>query len=122
MIDNEPLTIDADNLWINLNYHLMHFVDFMPAANWSTHQADPLLQMFERLSSLLDRAGQRQAQVEVVVPRRQRPPRLAKPAHCSAGSPACYPQRSRSSLPANPSRNTLTKAGHDLAYQLDWGV
>lgn len=67
-IDNEPLTIDADNLWIHLNYHLMHFVDFVPAANWSTHRADPLLQMFERLSSSLDRAGQRQAQVEIVFP------------------------------------------------------
>ncbi|NNF53088.1 MAG: hypothetical protein HKN03_01465, partial [Acidimicrobiales bacterium] len=68
VIDNEPLTIDTENLWINLNYHLMHFVDFMPPANWGTHRSDPLLQMFQRLSSLLDRAGKRQAQVEVTFP------------------------------------------------------
>ncbi|MEX1167507.1 MAG: hypothetical protein WEK74_11690, partial [Hydrogenophaga sp.] len=27
VIDNEQLTIGVDDFWINLNYHLMHFVD-----------------------------------------------------------------------------------------------
>lgn len=121
VIDNEPLTIDADNLWINLNYHLMHFVDFMPPANWSTHRADPLLQMFEALSRMLDRAGQRQARVEVAFP-------IAKTA--PVGETRTLFGRITGLLPAavtlRLARKSIQeyseKAGHDLAYQLEWGV
>jgi len=121
VIDNEPLTIDADNLWINLNYHLMHFVDFMPSANWSTHRADPLLQMFEKLSRLLDRAGQRQAHVNVSFP-------AAKSA--TVGEARTLFGRVTGLLPAAVTLKLARKsiqdysarAGHNLAYQLDWGV
>lgn len=121
VIDNEPLTIDANNLWINLNYHLMHFVDFMPCANWSTHQVDPLLQMFKALSSMLDRAGQRQAQVTVAFP-------AAKTA--AVGETRSLFGRVISLLPAavtlKLARKSIQeyseKAGHDLAYQLEWRV
>ena len=121
VIDNEPLHIDAADLWINLNYHLMHFVDFMPAANWSTHQADPLLQMFEKLSSFLDRAGQRQARVEVAFPRARKAP---------VGETRTLFGRVTGLLPAavtlNLARKSIqdysAKAGHDLGYRLEWGT
>ncbi len=86
VIDNEPLTIDADNLWINLNYHLMHFVDFMPSANWSTHRADPLLQMFEKTVELAGPRRPTAGPCRDHVSRKRRPPRSAKTAACSAGS------------------------------------
>ena len=119
VIDNEPLTIDAENLWINLNYHLMHFVDFMPSANWSTHQADPLLQMFGRLSDLLDRAGQRQAQVELALPDAKSAP---------VGENRTLFGRLMDRLPAaitlKLARKSVQKysnlAGHDLSYRLVW--
>ena len=34
VIDNEPMSLQAKDLWIQLNYQLVHFVDFLPAANW----------------------------------------------------------------------------------------
>lgn len=119
VIDNEPLTIDAENMWINLNFHLMHFVDFMPAANWPTHSSDPLLQMFERLSLLLDRAGKRQAHVAVTFPD-------GKPA--SVGETRTLFGRVTGLLPASVTlklaRKSIMeyseKASHDLAYRLDW--
>lgn len=119
VIDNEPLTIDAENFWINLNYHLMHFVDFMPVANWSTHRADPLLQMFERLSDLLDRAGQRQAQVAVTFPDASVAP---------VGEARSLFGRISGALPASVALKLARKsiqeysaeAGHDLAYRIDW--
>ena len=120
VIDNEPLVIDAENFWINLNYHLMHFVDFMPAANWPTHRADPLFQMFEKLSDLLDRAGQRQAQVEVVFPRLPKAP--VREARSLFGrvtgllSPEVKLSMARKAI-----RKYSELAGHSLRYQLDWG-
>ncbi|NNE94408.1 MAG: hypothetical protein HKN24_00070 [Acidimicrobiales bacterium] len=119
VIDNEPLTIDAENLWINLNYHLMHFVDFMPAANWGTHRADPLLQMFQRLSNLLDRAGQRQAKVDVTFPSGRSAPVdedrtiMGRIADMLPGSIAL--KLARKSI-----QDYSEQAGHDLAYKLEW--
>ena len=119
VIDNEPLTIDAENLWINLNFHLMHFVDFMPSANWSLHRADPLLQMFERLSGLLDRAGERQAKVGVTFPSAKVAP---------VGEARSVFGRVTGLLPASVTLKLARKsiqeyselAGHDLSYRLAW--
>lgn len=121
VIDNEPLTIDAENLWIDLNYHLMHFVDFMPSANWSTHQADPLLQMFEKLSSLLDRAGQRQAQVEVAFPDTKTAP-VRETRTLFGRIIGLLPASVTLKLARKSIQEYSEKAGHDLAYQLDWGA
>jgi hypothetical protein len=119
VIDNEPLTVSAESLWINLNYHLMHFVDFVPAANWSTHKSDPLLQMFARLSSLLDRAGERRAQVEVAFPTTKSAP---------VGEERTFFGKVTGLLPASVTlklakksiREYSRQAGHDLAYRLEW--
>jgi len=119
VIDNAPLVIDGENLWIHLNYHLMHFVDFMPAANWSTHRADPLLQMFERLSELLDEAGQRRARVDITFPDTK---------VSALGESRSLFGRITGKLPASITLRLARKsikqysqqAGHDLSYRLVW--
>ncbi|MFK7963112.1 MAG: hypothetical protein AB8C46_04000 [Burkholderiaceae bacterium] len=119
VIDNEPLTIDAENLWINLNFHLMHFVDFMPSANWSTHRADPLLQMFERLSHLLDRAGQRRAQVQVTFPTKNAPP-VREVRTLFGRFTGLLPASLTLKLARKSIQDYSQKAGHNLAYELTW--
>ena len=119
VIDNEPLTIDADNLWINLNYHLMHFVDFMPSANWSTHRSDPLLQMFEKLSNLLDRAGQRQARVQITFPAANTAP-IGEVRNLFGQISDLIPPTVKLKLARNSIRKYSAMAGHDLGYQLEW--
>ncbi|NMG02797.1 hypothetical protein [Azoarcus taiwanensis] len=120
VIDNEPLRIDADNLWINLNYHLMHFVDFMPSANRSTHRSDPLLQMFERLSSLLDRAGQRQARVEVSFPNTNTAPLGETRTLFGQVSDLLLTPAVKLKLTRKSIRKYSEQCGHDLSYQLEW--
>jgi hypothetical protein len=119
VIDNEPLTIDADNFWINLNYHLMHFVDFMPPANWSAHRADPLMQMFETLSSLLDRAGQRQARVEVTFPPSRTSP-VGETRTLFGRVSGLLPAAVTLKLARKSIQDYSDQAGHDLGYRLDW--
>ncbi len=119
VIDNEPLIIDAENLWINLNFHLMHFVDFMPSANWSTHRSDPLLQMFETLSSLLDRAGRRQARVEVSFPESAVAP-VGEDRTMFGRLTGLLPPSITLKLARKSIGEYSEKAGHDLSYQLTW--
>lgn len=119
VIDNEVLTIDAANFWINLNYHLMHFVDFTPAANWSTHRADPLLQMFEKLSNLLDRAGQRQARVEVKFPSGKTAP-IGEDRTLFGKLSGMLPPAFKLTLARKSIQRYSALAGHSLAYKLEW--
>ena len=120
VIDNQPLTVSAESLWINLNYHLMHFVDFVPAANWSTHQSDPLLQMFARLSGLLDRAGERRAQVEVSFPTSKSAP-VGEQRTMFGRVTGLLPSSVTLKLAKKSIREYSRLAGHDLAYRLEWG-
>ena len=119
VIDNEPLAIDAEAMWVNLNYHLMHFVDFMPAANWSTHSADPLLQMFNRLSSLLDSAGQRQAQVDVTFPTAKRAP-VDEERTPFGRVVGLLPAAVTLKLAKKSIVEYSQACGHDLSYRIDW--
>ncbi len=119
VIDNEPLTIDAENLWINLNFHLMHFVDFMPVANWASHRSDPLLQMFERLSNLLDRAGQRQANVDVTFPKDKASP-VGEERTLFGRVTGLLPGSLTLKLARKSIQEYSEKAGHDLSYRIDW--
>lgn len=61
VIDNHPITLKAEDLWIALQYQLIHLVDFIPAANWSAHRADPSFVIFQDLFDLLERGQQRSA-------------------------------------------------------------
>ena len=120
VIDNEPLTIDAENLWINLNFHLMHFVDFMPSANWSSQRADPLMQMFERLSNLLDRAGKREATVDVLFPTNKTAP-VGEERTMFGRVSGLLPPSITLKLAKKSIQAYSDEAGHDLSYRLTWG-
>jgi hypothetical protein len=61
VIDNEPITMSGEDLWIALNYQLIHLVDFLPVANWSVHQNDTSFILFRDLYDLLEGAGKREA-------------------------------------------------------------
>lgn len=119
VIDDQPLVLDAENLWIQLNYHLMHFVDFMPSANWGLRRNDPLLLQFQQLSTFLDRAGQRRAKVEVTFPTAATPPVGEQPSLVGRIAGALPP-----SLTLKLARKTIreysSQIGHHLDYRLEW--
>ena len=119
VIDNLPLTIDAENLWINLNFHLMHFVDFMPAANWSSQRADPLMQMFGRLSTLLDRVGKQEADVTVSFPTDKAAP-IDEERTLFGRLTRLLPPSVTLKLAKKSIRAYSAEVGHDLSYRLVW--
>jgi hypothetical protein len=63
LIDNQPLRLSAEEVWVQLNYQLIHALDFLPIANWSESLADGQFQIFARLFDILQRAGRLQAKV-----------------------------------------------------------
>jgi hypothetical protein len=64
VIDNAPIELSAEDFWIQLNYQLIHLVDFLPVANWSVHQNDTSFIVFRDLYDLLGRANKRMAKID----------------------------------------------------------
>lgn len=99
----------------------MHFVDFMPSANWSTHRADPLIQMFEGLSKLLDSSDQRQAHLEIAFPDAKTAP--IDETHTPFGRIIdLLPAAITLKLARKSIQDHSEQAGHDLSYRLAWAI
>ncbi|MFK7992211.1 MAG: hypothetical protein AB8I08_39695 [Sandaracinaceae bacterium] len=119
VIDNAPIVLDAENLWVQLNYQLMHFVDFMPAANWAARRADPLLQQFKQLSDFLDQAGERRATVDVTFPSAPALPVGERPTLVGTLS-SLLPPTLTMRLAKKTIRRYSGDIGHSLDYRLVW--
>ncbi|MBP46788.1 MAG: hypothetical protein CMH53_02525 [Myxococcales bacterium] len=61
VIDNEPMELSAEQLWVQLNYQLIHLADFLPAANWQKHANDTAFIIFRDLFALLQTSGRLKA-------------------------------------------------------------
>ena len=122
VIDNHSCTMSAEDLWNQLNHQLVHFVDFLPAANWAHHSSDPVLQSFARLSVFLDQAQKRRAKVEITFPQPKGP--LSKPTNetLSFGSKVSsfIPSSLKKKLAAKSVRKFSQKINHSLEYTLEW--
>ena len=44
VMDNERIVMTAEDLWIHLNFQLIHLLDFIPASNWAAQMEDLLFQ------------------------------------------------------------------------------
>jgi hypothetical protein len=60
------LSLLGDDLWIHLNYHLIHVLDFLPCQHFDRYIVnDPFVRLFVRLHQFLRRHNQLLAQVKL---------------------------------------------------------
>ena len=130
VIDNQRLSMPAEDFWIQLNYHLVHYVDFLPAANWPSQLSDPVMQSFIDLSNFLDKAGKRMARVAFPFPRPSKLTSLPRPSQLkylereelSFGGrlSSLVPTSVKKKLAAKSIRKFSECADHSLEYELFW--
>lgn len=119
VIDNAPLELNAEDLWIALNYQLIHLVDFLPAANWSAHQSDTSFILFRDLYDLLDRCQKREAHVEYTPasgPRRLEGERQSVGAWLASRVPVRASER----MAARSIARFSARIGHSVDYAITW--
>ncbi len=118
VIDNEPITLRGEDFWIALNYQLIHLVDFMPAANWATHQNDTAYIVLRDLYDLLVRAGKLESRVQI------QPPQPGATVGEALGLGAWLTTRIPTSISEKMASNSVKRfsqrIGHDLTYQANW--
>ncbi len=119
VIDNAPITMSGEDLWIALNYQLIHLVDFLPVANWSAHRNDSTFILFRHLYELLERAGKREAIVAYTPT--SRPRRLeGEPQDVGAWLTTLIPVSVSERVAAKSVARFSERIGHSLDYRIAW--
>ena len=119
VIDNAPITMSGKDLWIALNYQLIHLVDFLPVANWSVHQNDTSFILFRDLYDLLEKAGKREAIVGYTptsLPRKLE----GEPQSVGAWLTTLIPVSVSEKMAAKSVARFSERIGHSLDYKIDW--
>lgn len=120
VIDNEPIVMSGEDLWIALNYQLIHLVDFMPVANWATHLNDTSYILLRDLFDLLDRAGKREALVKYVPPTERRKAPIGEHLDVGGWLTARIPIGLSEKMASASVRKFSERIGHDLGYSITW--
>ncbi|KOO21447.1 hypothetical protein Ctob_007744 [Chrysochromulina tobinii] len=120
LLDNGLLTLTAAQLFENLNYQMIHAIDFLPPASWKRTSGTYFFNIFVQLQSILARAGQLRARVGYD-PAEQQP-------LVDGAIPNTWRHYLIELLPTtiviNLAAKTIAKysaqVGHSLAYTLEW--
>lgn len=119
VIDDAPIRLTADAFWEQLNYQLIHLVDFLPVANWSAHQNDTAFILFRDLLDLLDRAGKRTFAMDYQAPKGL--PRLESERIGVGGRlTTLIPVSVSEKMAAKSVRRFSEQCGHTMDFTLDW--
>jgi hypothetical protein len=120
VIDNAPITLSGDDFWIQLNYQLIHLIDFLPAANWASHANETAFILFRDLYDLLKRCGKLDIQLDytpTTSPRRLQREQADLPAWLTTLIPIALSERMAAKSVARFSK----RIGHSMGYTTEWG-
>jgi hypothetical protein len=120
VIDNAPITLGAEDFWIALNYQLIHLVDFMPVANWTTHMNDTSFIVLRDLYDLLQRAGKLEARVKYAPPS-GRPSAVGEDLGLGGWLTTRIPVDLSERMASLSVKKFSERIGHDLSYRIVWG-
>lgn len=118
VIDNAPIELSAADLVIQLNYQLVHLIDFLPVANWSRYAGESAFVLFRDVLDLLVQANRLEATVRYT-------PRTeswfdAEFDGVAALVSALVPGKVSETLGAKQVRKFSEAIGHDMTYELRW--
>jgi len=119
VIDNAPIEMSGEDFWIQLNYQIMHVIDFLPAANWVAHQSDTSFILFRELYDLLEKAGHRDAHIDYTPasgPRKLEGENVGLATRLITHLPVSIVRKKA----AESIRNFSERIGHSVSYTLTW--
>ncbi len=119
VIDNEALTMSGEDFWVQLNFQLIHLVDFLPVANWSTHANDTAFIVFRDLYDLLERSGLRTAKLDYAADSQARP-KSGEAQSVGAWLTTLIPVGLSEKMASGAVRKFSDRIGHNMAYRLEW--
>ena len=93
-------------------------IDFLPVANWQTHQSDPLVQICLQLIDFLDQMGQRQVQIAFSIPSSQYAHPVQEVLSIESRLSNWIPASLKMKLATKSVRKFSDNIGHSLHFEL----
>lgn len=118
VIDNAPIELTAEDLFVQLNYQLIHFIDFLPVANWGRYAGESAFVLFRDLLDLLTRANRLDATVHYTPSSESWFD--AEFDGVAALVSALVPGQLSETMGAKQVRKFSEAVGHDIGYELRW--
>jgi len=123
VLDNAPLFLGAEDFWVQLNYQLVHLLDFLPVSDWGMSEGDGFLHNFISLYKVLRDSGKLMAHVDLGLG-----PVVPGSGVEAPKAPVTLGGLIRNYAPTNLqlmlSRKQIAKfsgkIGHDLSFDLKW--
>ena len=112
--------MDAENLWNQLNYQLIHYIDFLPPANWSLHCSDIFIQNFIELSLFLDKVNKRMATVGFPIPSSDLTKGVQEELSLGSRVANLIPAGLKKKAAAKSIRTFSKRIGHSLDFSFSW--
>ncbi|TVQ94257.1 MAG: hypothetical protein EA397_02335 [Deltaproteobacteria bacterium] len=119
VIDDAPIELTGENIWISLNYQLIHLVDFMPVANWARHRNDTSFILFRDLYAILQTCGKLEAKVGYDASKAPAPIQ-GETLDMTGWLATKVPVRVSERMAAKSVRRFSEQIGHSLGYELTW--
>lgn len=119
VIDNVPVTMSGEDFWIQMNYQIMHVLDFLPVANWEAHRSDNSFILFRSLYNIMTAAGQLQAHIQYTPP--SGPKAFTREAaDFGVRLIALAPESIVDKMAGKSVRKFSEQIGHSLDYTITW--
>ena len=119
VIDNAPITMSAEDFWVQLNYQMIHLIDFLPVSNWSAHANDTAFIIFRDLYAFLQESGKLAATLAYTP---ATGPKSVKGEAQSFGAKLVdmLPVKVSEKMAAKSVRRFSSQIGHSMDYTLTW--
>ena len=120
LLGNEPVAFTAEQLWEQLNYQLVHAIDFLPVASWKRTCGTYFFHIFVELHELLTRLGQLKANVGWDDAWKQPLEAGALPPTWRHYLIELLPTRLVLKLASKSMAKYSAEVGHSLDYSIEW--
>ncbi len=120
VIDNESIVLTRDELVVNLNYHLMHLLDFLPSSAWLSHLDDGLFLTFVRLHAFMTESKTLHACVDFDLESGEKDAGGGGPVNAGSVIKGLLPLKFKLELNKSAIKTFSKNINHDLHYELVW--
>ena len=118
VIDNAPIQMTASDFWVQLNYQLIHLIDFLPVSNWGAHANDTAFIVFRDLYDLLSSSDR--LEFGLTYESNPRSGVIGEQQTLAAKLVDLIPVTLSERMAAKSVRRFSAQIGHSMDYQLNW--
>jgi hypothetical protein len=118
VIDNQLISMSASQFWVQLNYQLIHLVDFLPVSNWQTHSNDTSFILFRTLYEFLSSSDLLEAKIDYIKSKNNRV--IGEEQDWGAKLISMIPVSLSARMASKSIQKFSTRIGHSLDFELHW--